>query len=71
VLERAGLRRLIDAMACPVEEPRSAGAKALLGPPGLLRLRVAAYRMLYEVHDGRLLVLVLTPGHRPDAHHQR
>jgi mRNA-degrading endonuclease RelE of RelBE toxin-antitoxin system len=53
------------------EEPRPAGVKALQGLPGLLRLRVGAYRVLYQVHDDQLLVLVLTLGHRRDVYRQR
>jgi mRNA interferase RelE/StbE len=70
-LERAVQLRLIGAMAGLAEEPRPAGVKALQGLPGLLRLRVGSYRVLYQVHDDRLLVLVLTLGHRRDVYRQR
>ena len=70
-LERVVQRRLLDAMAGLAEEPRPAGVKTLQGLPGLLRLRVGSYRVLYQVHDDRLLVLVLTLGHRRDVYRQR
>jgi mRNA interferase RelE/StbE len=70
-LERPMQRRLLDALARLAEEPRPAGVKALQGLPGLLRLRVGAYRVLYQVHDDQLLVLVLTLGHRRDVYRQR
>ena len=70
-LERAVQLRLINALAGLAEQPRPAGAKTLQGLPGLLRLRVGAYRVLYQVHDDRLLVLVLTLGHRRDVYRQR
>ncbi len=63
--------RLINALAGLAEQPRPAGAKTLQGLPGLLRLRVGAYRVLYQVHDDRLLVLVLTLGRRRDVYRQR
>ncbi|MDA8331232.1 MAG: type II toxin-antitoxin system RelE/ParE family toxin [Candidatus Dormibacteraeota bacterium] len=70
-LERAVQLRLIDAMTGLAEEPRPAGVKALQGLPGLLRLRVGSYRVLYQVHNDRLLVLVVTLGHRRDVYRQR
>ncbi len=32
------------------------------------RIRVGSYRVIYEIHDDRLLVLVITVGHRKDAY---
>jgi mRNA interferase RelE/StbE len=70
-LERPVQRRLVDAMAGLAEDPRPAGVKALQGLPGLLRLRVGAYRVLYQVRDDELLVLVLTLGNRRDVYRRR
>jgi mRNA interferase RelE/StbE len=37
--------------------------------PGFsLRVRVGDYRVVYEVHDDRLLVQVISVGHRRDAY---
>ena len=35
-----------------------------MGHPGYLRVRVGDYRIVYTIDDGKLLVLVLTLGHR-------
>ena len=70
-LERVVQLRLIEAMAGLAEQPRPAGVKALQGLPGLLRLRGGSYRVLYQVNDDRLLVLVLTLGHRRDVYRRR
>jgi mRNA interferase RelE/StbE len=40
----------------------------LAGHPGLLRIRVGAYRVVYTVRDDVLLVLVLHLGHRRDVY---
>ena len=40
------------------------GIKALQGKKGLLRLRVGDYRVIYQVEDNRLLILVVEVGHR-------
>jgi mRNA interferase RelE/StbE len=35
---------------------------------GLWRYRVGDYRIICEIHDGRLVVLVLTIGHRREVY---
>ena len=35
-----------------------------MGHPGYLRVRVGDYRIVYTINDDKLLVLVLTVGHR-------
>jgi mRNA interferase RelE/StbE len=35
---------------------------------GVLRIRVGAYRVLYEVQDDRLVVLVIDVGHRREIY---
>lgn len=50
------------------ETPRPPGIKALTGEPGVYRLRVGDYRVLYEVHDDQVVVLVLKIGHRREVY---
>jgi mRNA interferase RelE/StbE len=45
-------------------EPRPPGVKALTGQHGWLRIRVGDYRIVYEVRDSELVVLVIQIGHR-------
>ncbi|ALR22824.1 MULTISPECIES: type II toxin-antitoxin system RelE family toxin [Sphingobium] len=46
------------------DDPRASG-KPLTGPlAGRWRYRVGDYRIVCEIEDGRLVVLVLTVGHR-------
>lgn len=37
---------------------------------GLRRIRIGNYRVVYEVQDQRLVVLVVRIGHRRDAYHR-
>ncbi|MGP9683612.1 MULTISPECIES: type II toxin-antitoxin system RelE family toxin [unclassified Brachybacterium] len=60
-------RRIQGAIALLAAEPRPPGAKALQGRDGL-RIRVGAYRIIYTVEDTRLLVVVVTLGHRRDVY---
>ncbi|MEX2548062.1 MAG: type II toxin-antitoxin system RelE/ParE family toxin [Chloroflexota bacterium] len=61
------IRRAIRHLAL---DPRRPGAKPLAGtrPERIWRMRVADYRILYEIHDDRLVVLVIRVAHRREAY---
>jgi mRNA interferase RelE/StbE len=59
------LRPRIDALAA---EPRPREATALRGGEGIYRLRVGEYRILYEIREAVLLVLVVRTGHRREIY---
>ena len=61
----ARIAATIDALA---EDPRPSGCGKLAGTDRLYRVRVGNYRVVYEVHDDRLLVLVIKVGHRRDVY---
>lgn len=63
-LDRSVQARMLAALALLRDDPRPATVKALAGHPGYFRVRVGDYRIIYTIHDGKLLVLVLTLGHR-------
>ncbi|MDR2728697.1 MAG: type II toxin-antitoxin system RelE/ParE family toxin [Chitinispirillales bacterium] len=48
--------------------PRPVGCKKLKGPNNLYRVRSGDFRIVYEIHDGRLIVLVVKVGHRKDVY---
>lgn len=54
----------IDGLA---EEPRPPGSKKLT-VENLYRVRVGNYRILYEIQDDRLIVLIVKTGHRKGIH---
>ena len=50
------------------EDPRMRG-KALAGDKkGLWRYRVGDYRVLCQINDGRLVILVIAIGHRNEVY---
>ena len=40
------------------------GSKALEGVKGLTRIWVGIYRVVYQIEDGRLVIVVVAVGHR-------
>lgn len=67
-LDRLAQRRVLDGLEGLRDDPRPTGVKALQGVPGLLRLRVDSYRILYQVQDAQGLILVVTVGHRREVY---
>lgn len=61
-------RRLAPHIDSLAEEPRPAAAKRLAGDSALWRIRVGAYRIVYAIEDGALVVLVVKLGHRRDVY---
>ncbi len=70
-LDKPVARRIVDYLderIAPLENPRSAG-KALTGPMGgLWRYRVGDYRVICEIQDEVLRVLVIEIGNRRDVY---
>jgi mRNA interferase RelE/StbE len=61
-------RRIGDAIDGLVEEPRPPGHTKLAGEDHLYRIRVGDYRIVYQIEDDRLVVLVVRVGHRKDIY---
>lgn len=59
-------RRIQAAIELLATEPRPPAATRLVGGAGEWRVRTGDYRIVYEIEDERLLVLVLSAGHRPE-----
>jgi mRNA interferase RelE/StbE len=67
-LDPPARRRIQAAVELLAQEPRPAGAKKLVGGDREWRVRTGDYRIVYEIHDQVLLVLVLAVGHRRDIY---
>lgn len=59
--------RIIDAIRKLAADPRPQGVKKLTGRAAW-RIRVGNYRVIYEIHDDRLLIVVVCVGHRQDVY---
>ncbi len=61
-------RRIVRAVEALSDDPRPDGVKKLAGDENLWRIRVGDYRIVYEIHDRRLVVLILRVAHRKDVY---
>lgn len=61
VPDRKRIARKIDALA---KDPRPSGSRKLRGAEDLYRIRSGDYRIIYEVQDEVLIVLVILIRHR-------
>ena len=66
-----GRRRVQAAIDLLAEEPRPPGARQLVGGAGEWRVRTGDFRIIYDIRDGELLVLVIKVGHRRDVYERR
>ena len=63
-LSKSDLRKVDAKIQALAENPRPAGAKKLEGVDDLYRIRSGNYRVIYQVEDVRLIVLVVDVGDR-------
>lgn len=70
-LDPAARRRVQAAIELLAEEPRPPAATRLVGGAGEWRVRTGNYRVVYEIGDVELLVLVLAVGHRREIYRRR
>ncbi|MFN8097370.1 MAG: type II toxin-antitoxin system RelE/ParE family toxin [Dermatophilaceae bacterium] len=61
-------RRLLRSIAELEADPRPAGVRKLAGADHAWRIRVGDYRVIYEIHDDGLLVLVVRVAHRREVY---
>jgi mRNA interferase RelE/StbE len=60
-------RRIQGAIALLADDPRPPASRPLTGRPAW-RVRVGDYRVIYTIEDDRLVVVVVTLGHRRDVY---
>ncbi len=58
-----------EAIDSLVDDPRPEGCTKLKGAENLYRIRVAKnYRIIYEIQDKQLIVIVVKVGHRREVY---
>ena len=66
-INREDRNRIISALRLLATEPHPPGCKKLTDRTGW-RIRVGAYRVIYEIYRDQLLILVVTIGHRREVY---
>ncbi len=71
-LDPPARRRVQAAIELLADQPRPSGATKLAGgDDGEWRVRTGDLRIVYEIHDSVLLVLVVAVGHRREIYRRR
>jgi len=50
------------------KDPRPKGVKKLQGSDKTYRIRVGDYRIIYEIYDSKVLILIVNVGHRKNIY---
>ncbi|MBA2640886.1 MAG: type II toxin-antitoxin system RelE/ParE family toxin [Nocardioidaceae bacterium] len=70
-LDPPARRRIQATIELLANDPRPPAATRLVGGSGEWRVRTGDYRVVYEIEDDLLLVLVLALGHRREVYRTR
>lgn len=66
-LPKADIKKILAKIDSLAENPRREGAIKLSGQD-VYRIRQGLYRIIYEIRDNELVVLVIKVGHRSDVY---
>lgn len=67
-IPKKDLGKVIEAIQVLAISPFPSGCRKLKGEEDVYRVRQGNYRIIYEVIDKKLIVLVLKIGHRKDIY---
>ncbi len=62
-IPKADVKRILARMESLCDDPRAPGCERISGAE-LYRVRQGVYRIVYEIHDGLIVVEVIRVGHR-------
>jgi mRNA interferase RelE/StbE len=61
-------KRLLKGIMILAENPHSQGVEKLVGYEDLFRLRVVDFRVIFEVHEAELVVVIVRIGDRKEIY---
>jgi mRNA interferase RelE/StbE len=70
-IPKADVRRILSRIEALRDDPRAPGCEKLAGAEELYRVRQGTYRIVYAIHDERVVVEVIRVGHRSDIYRGR
>lgn len=62
--------RIRDRIRSLANDPKPIGSKKLKGHENAYRDRVGDYRIIYEIYDSKVLIIVINVGHRKEVYDQ-
>jgi len=67
-IDRKWIPRIVAAIETLESDPRPPGCKKLVGSDHTYRVRIGDYRVIYDIHDATLIILVVRIRHRRDVY---
>ncbi len=67
-LDRKAQQAVVDRIEQLAATPRPSGVRKLVGEDDLYRVRVGDYRVIYQIRDPDLLILIVKVGHRREVY---
>ena len=67
-LDPQARRRVQGTIDLLAENPRPPAAKLLMNSEGAWRVRIGDYRVVYDIEDSRLIILILSVAHRREVY---
>jgi mRNA interferase RelE/StbE len=64
-------RAVVERILALAANPRPPGSEKLAGAKGQYRVRQGIWRILYEIREDELIVVVVKVGHRRDVYKRR
>ena len=63
-LGKENRQRIIEAISSLAKTPRPKGCRKLKGFEDVYRIRVGTYRLIYNIDDKQILIIIIKVGHR-------
>lgn len=67
-IPKKDIQKIVDAIQILAISPFPEGCRKLKGEEDIYRVRQGNYRIIYEVIEKKLIILVLKVGHRKDIY---
>ena len=67
-IDRKWIPKIVAEIAGLAEDPRPDGCKKLVGSEHTYRIRIGDYRVIYDIQDEILVVLIVRIRHRRDVY---
>jgi mRNA interferase RelE/StbE len=67
-IDRMWIPKILTAIESLETVPRPTGCKKLVGSEHTYRIRIGDYRVIYDIQDDKLIVLVVKIRHRWDVY---